>query len=137
MSDTAVKSTPKTVLAGQVSRFAVIGLIATGVHVLAASLSHYAFGLSPLMANFVGFLFAWSVSFAGHYFWTFDKLATMRQAMPRFFLISICGFGLNQAIVWFVVEVLGRSFALAMVLAVIIIPAASFLSSKFWAFRRR
>ncbi len=131
MSDAAAKS----VLPGQVSRFAVIGVIATGVHVVAASIAHYLFSLPPLYANFVGFLFAWSVSFAGHYLWTFDQLSTVRQAMPRFFLISLCGLAINQAIVWLVVDVFGKSFALAMALAVIIIPAASFLSSKFWAFR--
>lgn len=131
MSDIIVKN----VLPGQISRFAVIGLIATGVHLTIAGFSHYSLGMTPLVANFVAFLFAFGVSFTGHYFWTFNQANSIRQAMTRFFLVAITGLAINQAIVWLVVNIMGQSFLLAMALAVLIIPAASFVSSKFWAFR--
>ncbi len=131
MSDTAIKTT----LPGQISRFAVIGLIASALHVTVAGGFYYEVHFHPLIANFTGFVFAWIVSFAGHYFWTFDRVSTMRRAMPRFLLVSLFGLLLNQVIVWLVVSFLGQSFTLAMALVVVIIPATSFIISKLWAFR--
>ena len=131
MSDALSNST----LPGQISRFAAIGILATIVHVVMASLFHYGIGFSPLVANLGGFFCAFIPSFAGHYFWTFEKTSDMRRAMPRFFLVAILGLCLNQAIVWLVVHVLDQSFALAMALGIVIIPATSFVLSKFWAFR--
>ncbi len=125
----------RNALPGQISRFAVIGLIATGVHLTVAGFAHYGLGMTPLVANFVAFLVAFGVSFTGHYFWTFGQTSSVRSAMVRFFLVSVSGLAINQAIVWIVVNVMGQSFLLAMALAVLIIPVASFVSSKFWAFK--
>jgi len=122
-------------LLGQISRFMIIGVAASVVHVATASSFFYGMGTLPLSANFIGFLAAWILSFVGHYFWTFDKASTMRLAMPRFFLVSVLGLGLNQVIVWLVVNQLGKSFALAMIIVVLVIPATSFVLSKLWAFR--
>ena len=131
------QATLKSTLPGEVSRFAVIGLISTGVHLVVASFAHYFFGLEALVANSVAFLVAFGVSFTGHYFWTFAQASCFRQAIVRFFVVSVSGFAISQTIVFTVVNILGKSFWLAMALAVFIIPAASFISSKFWAFRAK
>lgn len=122
-------------LPGQISRFSVIGILASTLHVAVASGLFYGFGASSLSANFIGFFCAWSLSFAGHYFWTFNRMADMRLAMLRFFLTSVTGLCLNQAIVWLMVEVLKQSFSLAMGVVVVVIPALTFVMSRFWAFR--
>jgi putative flippase GtrA len=54
------------------SRFGLVGITATAVHMLAVSVLLSETQLPTLLANACAFLVAFCVSFAGNYVWTFQ-----------------------------------------------------------------
>ena len=80
----------------QVSWFIVVGCAASLTHwVVAVGLVSLA-GVTPLLANLVGWLIAFLVSFSGHYRLTFrHQQARLVPAAARFFMVSALGFCIN------------------------------------------
>lgn len=118
----------------QVLRFAITGGLATLTHIgVALGLNEHS-GVSPLWANFMAFFVAWFVSYFGNYFWTFEKSSTHHWSLPRFGVTALAGFFASQFIVWLAVAVAGLSFREALVPVVLIVPAISFLMSRYWVF---
>jgi putative flippase GtrA len=118
------------------------GLVAFGLVGSAATATHFAVGLTivglgiaaPFGANIVAFLTAFAVSYTGHRRFTFESTAGHAHALPRFFAVAAGGLALNQAIVYLCVDVLGRSYLLALVIVVSIVPGLIYLAGRFWAF---
>jgi putative flippase GtrA len=111
-------------------KFAAVGGGATLVHVLAALTLHGLAHVAPLRANFLAFLVASCVSYAGNWFWTFDGSSRHVFSLPRFAALSLSCFALNQAIVYGIVERLGQPLWLAMVPVAVVVPAFGFWLSK-------
>ena len=123
-------------LAGQVARFASVGVVATCINVLGAlALNHFA-GIEPLTANFMGFLVAVLWSYFGNWAWTFGAKDRVKTSAPKFFLMASITFALNQSIVFWVTKVEGLSLAVAMIPVVAIIPAFSFWLARTHIFTR-
>ena len=114
----------------QAMKFIAVGGGATLVHVLAALTLNGLAHAPPLRANFLAFLVASCVSYAGNWFWTFDAASHHAFSLPRFAALSLSCFALNQAIVYGVVVHLGQPLWLAMVPVVAIVPAFGFWLSK-------
>ena len=123
-------------LVAQIGRFGIVGLLTTAIHISIAFILHYHIGLAPLNANLIAFLVAWSVSYIGHFNWTFESKSSHTVSMARFATVSLSAIILNQLIVWTVADKLGKPFALAILLVVLIVPAASFVASKLCTFRQ-
>lgn len=121
-------------LSVQALRFALVGGGATVTHVAVALLLAEAGGWTPLWANFVAFCCAFSVSYRGNHGWTFEKRGAHRHHFPRFAVVALLGLALNQSIVAFVVEGLGWSYRLALALVVLMVPAVTFVLSRWWVF---
>lgn len=115
--------------------FGMVGGLATLTHVAVGLGLTGAGWMEPFQANFVAFLLAWCVSYFGHHRYTFQSGAGHARAMPRFLATAIVGLALNQAIVYAVVDRLGWSYPVALVLIVAVVPAIIYLISRFWAFR--
>jgi putative flippase GtrA len=123
-------------LAGQVARFASVGVVSTAINVLGAlTLNHFA-GIAPLTANFLGFLVAVLWSYLGNWAWTFGAKDRVKSSAPKFFLMASITFALNQSIVFWVTKVEGLSLAIAMIPVVAIIPAFSFWLARTHIFTR-
>ncbi len=91
----------------------------------------------PEMANALGFIVAFGVSFAGHRFLSFqDTGNSMRQSLGRFAVTALLGFASNELV--FVVLLRGLQWRslLALLLAMIFAAAQTFLLSRYWAFKR-
>jgi len=123
-------------LARQGGAFVVIGLLATGVHVGSALLAKQA-GLSALNANLVGYCVAVGVSYVGNARLTFRRPTRDLGQFIRFLTLSLTALGLNQALVYLLVERAHWPFWLALGPVVIMVPAISFVGSKLWAFAAR
>lgn len=123
--------------AGTASRFAVVGAIATLVH-SAVALGLFSFGLlSAFPANVVGFLCAFSVSFAGHHIWSFGASrgtqATHRR-MRRFFILALAGFLANSSVLTAWLALTPWPDGLGILFSIAVVPGLSFLGARFWAF---
>lgn len=117
-------------------RFGMIGLLATAVHATVGIGLHSLAGASPLMANGIAFSVAVVIGFLGHSRVTFPDARADHAAFVRFAVTAVTGFALNQLIVWAVTERLGHPYWLSLGLAVAIVPAATFVALRLWAFRR-
>lgn len=117
-------------LTAQLTKFAVVGLLATLTHV-SVGLGLHAFAqASPLTANLMAFVCATLVSCLGNWFWTFDKRTPLAKAAPRFFALAVCCLGLNQTIVFLMTELGKLPYAAALIPVVTLVPALSFWLSR-------
>ncbi len=114
----------------QLGKFASVGLVATGLHVFVALALNSAFAVAPLRANVVAFVVATLWSYFGNWIWTFEAKTKLQYSAPRFFVLSIGCFGINQAIVYVVTIVAALPFWLAMIPVVAVVPAFSFWMSR-------
>ena len=124
----------------QYFRFLTVGVIATAVHLLVFSLCMQFLSVTALTANGLAFLAAVLFSFFGHFRWTFaegmrdrrgDRLGTR---FLRFLVTALLGLGLNSLIAWFVVDLKGLPYYVALPPMAIVAPAVMFLLSRTWVF---
>ena len=123
----------------QLSKFASVGVVATGVHALV-----YGFVgrlLEPMLANLIAFLIAFVFSYLGHFLWTFRTQTEgqkVHKAFPyqlRFLVVALSGLLLNTWVVWAVTEWFEMDYLYAVVPMVFIVPLVTFALAKLWAFK--
>ena len=119
----------------QLSRFGVVGLVATAVHVGVGLGLNIGVGIAPLAANLIAFLSALGVSFLGQTRITFPGARADGAAFARFSFVAVTGLALNQAIVWVVTSALGGPYWLALAVIIATVPWITFALLKFWALR--
>ena len=109
----------------------------------AAALTHLAvFTLAqprmwPELANAAGFLVAFMVSFVGHRRLSFhDAGTTLTQSFQRFTMTALAGFACNEGVFVLLLHVAGWPPLAALLAALLLAAAQTFLLSRFWAFRR-
>jgi putative flippase GtrA len=120
----------------ELQRFAIVGLLAAGVHLAVVYAIVHFVHISPLSANLFGFLCAFSVSYTGHRYWTFYSDKQMdHRAVSRFFILASSGFVLNQCLYYLFYQCLHLNYLLALFFVIGIVAAVSFIGSKLWAFK--
>lgn len=123
----------------QLSKFASVGVIATGVHALVYGVVGAV--LEPMLANLIAFLIAFLFSYSGHFLWTFRAQTQgheMHKAFAyqfRFLVVALSGLLLNSVAVWLVTERLQIDYLCAVVPMVFVVPLVTFALAKVWAFR--
>ena len=117
------------------SRFALVGIVATSVHVSIVWALIELFRIETLLANLVAFLTAFIVSFTGQYLWTFRSNRNWRSALARFFPVSSFGFVLNNIVLITLLELGFMSDSHAAMISACIIPIVTYLAGRFWAFK--
>lgn len=117
-------------------RYAIIGGIATLVHAVILWLFVAIADLRPSLATILGFLVAFSVSYFGHYYFTFQSNEPHGRALPRFLAIALTGAFLN----WLIFVIINDGFRLdywiAFLISVIVVPTFVFAMSGRLAFKK-
>lgn len=119
--------------AGFVLRYGLVGASALGAHAVLAFLLVSA-DLAPFLANLAGFALGFAISAAGHTLWTFRVADRRAAAVRRFFLVTATAFLASNIALW-TSERLAGDDQISIASAVLVIPLASYLLSRFWAFR--
>lgn len=120
--------------AGTVTRFGLVGGVATVVHLaVAATLSATWPALSEFVVNVCGFLVAFQISFIGHRRLTFRRRGSAR----RFFLLALLGFALNNGVLASLLAVTAIRGFWAIAIATLTVPIITYIGSRLWAFRAR
>lgn len=108
-----------------------------------AALTHMAvFALAqhqmwPELANALGFLVAFFVSFAGHRLLSFQDAGTsVRTSLGRFAVTALAGFASNELVFVLLLRGLDLPALLALFVALLFAAGQTFVLSRFWAFRR-
>lgn len=109
----------------------------------AAALTHMAvFVLArnlmwPELANALGFVVAFFVSFGGHRWLSFkDAGTTVATSFQRFVVTALAGFASNEIVFVVLLRWLGMPSLLALFVALVFAAGQTFVLSRFWAFRR-
>ena len=119
--------------------FIVIGAGAAFTHMVVFAFLHYgvAATLWPEIANAIGFVVAFGVSFAGHRTLSFqDTGTTFRQSLWRFAATALAGLVTNEIIFALLLRGAGLWPMLALLIALAAAAGQTFVLSRFWAFRR-
>lgn len=117
------------------ARFGLVGLAATGTHMLALHLFLERAALPLLPSNTLAFLLAFGVSFSGHYVWTFRAPGAPLRAAGRFLVIAGIAFLCNTLALLAVNASGYLSPFHASLAAILVIPPTTFVASRLWGFR--
>ena len=116
--------------------FVGIGGTATLVH-LSAVYNLVTFLYFPaLIANILGYLIAFNVSFFGHKYLTFSHLHDAKiLSLPHFFLVATSGGLINESLYFLILRYTHLNYLIALVLVLGTVAVYSFVISRFWACR--
>lgn len=119
----------------QVITFGIVGFAAFSVHFLSVTF-WVSMGMAPLIANILSFLWAFSVSFLGHNYFTFpNKKRKKRKASIKFLTVALIGFAFNEAIYWILLRFFNMQYQAALLIVLLFIPVLTFTLSKLWVFK--
>jgi putative flippase GtrA len=118
----------------EINVFALVGATSTAINYVGALAAQQLIGLGPLPAGVVGYALAVGVSYFGNSLLTFRRPAIHGAQFARFAAISLVGLTINLGLVFFGAHVMGWPLWEALIPVVLIVPAATFMMSKFWAF---
>lgn len=121
-------------LVWQIGRFGLVGI--------AATITHYAVltGLVELLewpaavATGAAFLVALNVTYLGQAAWVFPGSERSRGQTIRFIATAVGGLVLNVAIMALLADVAGWPYQAAFAVAVVTVPALTFVVNKLWVF---
>lgn len=91
----------------------------------------------PEVANALGFLIAFFVSFAGHRLLSFKDAGTsVGTSLGRFAVTALAGFASNELVFILLLRGLDWPSLLALFVALVVAAGQTFVLGRFWAFRR-
>jgi len=119
---------------GQLMRFGVIGVL--------AALTHYAIAITltskamqPAWANLIAFVIAFWVSYFGHRYFSFEAGdVSHQQTLPRFILVAVLGFILNESLLLLMLHFTAITIALGLPFIIILTAIFTFILSRQFAF---
>jgi putative flippase GtrA len=116
--------------------FILVGSAAALTHFLTVVLIVETLALAPLKANVIGWLCAFGVSYAGHYFLTFaDRAAPALRSAGRFFLLSAAGFAINECSYAILLSLSALPYYFLLALILVAVAVLTYLISQRWAFQ--
>lgn len=122
----------------QLAWFIAVGCAAAGTHWLIVVLLVSLLSLPPLIANVIGWLVAFIVSFSGHFLLTFrHQHAPPARAARRFFAVSAAGFAVNELSYAWLLHTTAWRYDVLLALVLIAIAVATFIVGRLWAFQGR
>lgn len=116
-------------------RFGIVGVASTFIHVAVFSLLVELFSVAPVAASVPAFFTAMLASYGVNHRWTFGVKGSHRVHLPRYAVVALTGLGLNVLTTYVVVNLLGYWYGLALAFVVTVVPVATFLLNRNWAFK--
>lgn len=115
--------------------FALVGSGAAITHLAVFALLEHL--IWPEMANALGFVVAFGVSFVGHRWLSFAGTSTpLWQSLQRYAITSLAGFAFNELCFVLLYRWWGWPSLLALLVAMGLAAVQTFVLSRFWAFMR-
>lgn len=115
-------------------RFGIVGILAGLTQATLFFVLEKYTGLSGLVANAFAFVFALLISYFGQSRWTFADREN--RSIPRFITIGLVSLVVGSGGAWIIVDRWRFSPIWMLPVILFIIPAASFLLMRAWAFTR-
>ncbi|MBW2187410.1 MAG: GtrA family protein [Deltaproteobacteria bacterium] len=121
----------------QFTKFVVVGVASTCVHSTIYLLFLWLASTTPQLANMLGFVCAFIVSYLGQRYWTFQniRIGNERKSKIKFICSAFLSYGLNSFFIWLIEQKLELNPEYALFGIVLITPLLAFLVFKLWVFR--
>ena len=118
----------------QIFKFGIVGGVSTLVSSATFLLLADSFKITPLLANFLAFLFAFSISYLGHSRWTFENQQHSREKLIKFLMVSLLGLTINSFFVWLLMHLLHQPAFVTILPMIFLTPLFVFFVNKVWIF---
>ena len=120
----------------QVSKFGMVGMAATGVHMLVFSALQELTDQSAVVANTYAFMSAVVFSFIGNRYWSFarhpDKQGPLNFSALKYGAVALSGYLFNGLLAWLIVDRLTMPYELALMPMILVTPALTYLAIRLW-----
>ena len=129
-------------IASELGKFGIVGVLAFVVTDAGTNLLHFRAGQGPLTANVIATIVAMAVSYAGNRYWTFRhrQRTGVRREGILFLLLNGVGLGIQLACLGFATYLLGLhgklSYNVALVGGIAAATLFRYWSYKQWVWRR-
>lgn len=118
--------------------FGLVGSAAAAVHFALVVLLVSSQRLEPIVANVIGWLVAFIVSFGGHWRLTFrSQAAPLLRSATRFALVSAAGFLVNETAYALLLGTTALHYATALALVLLGVAVFTYQLGRHWAFSGR
>ena len=121
----------------RLATFGLVGVAASLIHFLLATILLEWLAMSVFLANVAGFAAAFMVSYLGHYHLTFRSAASHATALGRFVMVALAGFAINNICLAVLTLATRRESAASLAASILVAAAAVYFLSGRWAFMRR
>jgi putative flippase GtrA len=118
----------------RLTRFSIVGVLATGVYIIAAMIAVEAGGVAPVVGATIGYCASYLVSDVGHLRFTFAVPGRYRDYVLKSVVGSAAAFFLSTIVMWMATKILRIDYRVALVAVAIIVPICSYLVNRFWVF---
>lgn len=116
-------------------RFGIVGVAATVIHVAVFTMLVELLRVAPVVASVPAFITAMLASYSVNHRWTFSASGSHGVYLPKYAVVAVLGLALNVLITYLIVNVLGYWYGLALALVVTVVPTATYLLNRNWAFK--
>lgn len=117
-------------------RFVIVGAAAAATHYVVGLFAYSVLGLGPGVSNAIGYACGFPVSYAGQRSWTFGETREPhRVALPRYAMVQLGSFLVNQALLLLAVRFLPLPFWFILGAVLVIVAMLTYVTSKVWVFR--
>jgi putative flippase GtrA len=120
----------------RLTRFSIVGAVATGVYIVAAMIAVEVGGVAPVIGATIGYCASFLVSYIGHLRFTFAAPGRYRHYFLKFSVGSAASFCLSTTVVWVCTAILKIDYKLTLIGIGFIIPLCNYLINRFWVFFR-
>lgn len=114
--------------------FGFVGVAASVLHFVVAVVAMRVLGAPILLANLLGFILAFSLSYVGHYKWTFRSSANHKVSVPKFAVTAVMGYVINNIVLIILISATGLELSLFILIAIGVSAAVVYLISNRWVF---
>jgi putative flippase GtrA len=127
----------RTVRAGRVGRFLLVGLLSTGVQYLVLFTGVEAFDATAVRSSGIGFACGAAVNYLLNRSFTFGSSVPHITGLFRFALVVAVGLTLNVLFMYLLTGYLGWHYLLAQILTTGVVMFWNFVGNALWTFRER
>ena len=122
-------------LLGRLIKFCVVGFSGMLVHFFFTWLCKEKFKLNKYISNSIGFVLAATNNYIWNRIWTFQSQGTeIVREYSSFFIISLVGLGINNAVIYLLHDRLKLNFYLAKILAIGVVTLWNFGMNNLFTF---
>lgn len=117
-----------------IGRFASVGVISSGVYVVAVACFVELAHLDPMIASGLSYVVALPVNFLGNRSFTFQSTGDIRVEIAKFMVVHAVNVSISTLSMYWAVEHAGLTYWIGSAMAVAFVPISTFLTMKLWVF---